>query len=73
MKNWIIDNAYGIYFTSIIFAMAGMASACFIYGLKTREREIITQVYPAWTKLHPENQLAYEEWRVLYRRGLLPR
>lgn len=38
-----------------------------------RERSIYEPVYRAWSKVHPQCVLTYDEWRQLQFNGLLPR
>lgn len=66
LGSWIICVAVVAIVTSLFFEVG--------YRIKaSEERRMLNQVYPAWTKLHPDKQLTYEEWRVLYRKNLLPR
>ena len=77
MKTFLKD-AWDLLGTWIVCgAIVGTLMTLYLTG-KERERRaeelrLINQVYPAWTKLHPDKSLSYDEWRALYRRNTLPR
>jgi hypothetical protein len=73
MKNWIADNAYGIYFTALMAVCIFFMAVCLVHSQKAREAEKRDQIYPAWVKVHPSTNLTYDEWNVLYRKNLLPK
>ena len=77
MKSFLKDAWDALGSWIMCFAVAAIVVTVFFMAFDrmraSEESRLMNQVYPAWTKLHPDKQLTYEEWHVLYQKNLLPR
>jgi predicted negative regulator of RcsB-dependent stress response len=73
MKNWILENLDGVILWVVIIVAGSVAWTCLSISEARREAMTRSQLYPAWSKVHPQVELTYDEWHVLYRKNLLPK